>query len=95
MKRRLFTILSAGSLLLFVAVVVLWVRSYFASDHLIWYYDDDTNPERWETRTTALESSAGEIDMTGGTLVKAGHIPDNIRSGIKRFGSSPFKRGFS
>jgi hypothetical protein len=28
MKRRLFTILSALSLLLFVAVVVLWVRSY-------------------------------------------------------------------
>ena len=28
MKRRLFTVLSALSLLLFVAVVVLWVRSY-------------------------------------------------------------------
>jgi hypothetical protein len=32
MKRRLFTILSALSLLLFVAVVVLWVRSYSHSD---------------------------------------------------------------
>ena len=33
MKRRLFTILSALSLLLFMAVVVLWVRSY-------WWWDD-------------------------------------------------------
>ena len=31
MKRRLFTILSALSLLLFVAVVVLWVRSRFVA----------------------------------------------------------------
>jgi hypothetical protein len=31
-KRRLFTILSALSLLLFVAVVVMWVRSHFAGD---------------------------------------------------------------
>jgi hypothetical protein len=34
MKRRLFTILSALSLLLFVAVVVVWVRSYFRVDEL-------------------------------------------------------------
>jgi hypothetical protein len=31
-KRRLFTILSALSLLLFVAVLVLWVRSYWRFD---------------------------------------------------------------
>ena len=31
-KRRLFTILSALSLLLFVAVCVLWVRSYWIHD---------------------------------------------------------------
>jgi hypothetical protein len=34
-KRRLFTILSALSLLLFVAVIMLWVRSYFVADNLI------------------------------------------------------------
>src|SRR5688572_23863183 len=79
MKRRLFTLLSALSLLLFVAVCVLWVRSHFTFDHFVWYYDDDAQPERWETRTTALESSAGEINLTGGTLVKTGHIPDNLR----------------
>src|SRR5688572_4472658 len=33
-RRRLFTILSALSLLLFVAVVVLWVRSYWRRDTL-------------------------------------------------------------
>jgi hypothetical protein len=33
-KRRLFAILSALSLLLFVAVVVLWVRSYSGSDYV-------------------------------------------------------------
>ena len=33
-KRRLFTILSALSLLLFVAVCVLWVRSYLVSDRV-------------------------------------------------------------
>ena len=36
MKRRLFHILSALSLLLFVAVVVLWVRSYFVGDGFVW-----------------------------------------------------------
>ena len=34
MKRRLFTILSALSLLMLVSVVVLWVRSYWALDSL-------------------------------------------------------------
>jgi hypothetical protein len=37
MKRRLFTILSALSLLLFVAVVVMWVRSYRHCDSIQWH----------------------------------------------------------
>jgi hypothetical protein len=36
MARRLFTILSALSLLLCVATVVLWVRSYWATDLVGW-----------------------------------------------------------
>ena len=36
MKRRLFTILSAMSLLLFVAVVALWVRSYGVEYSVFW-----------------------------------------------------------
>jgi hypothetical protein len=35
--RRLFTFLSALSLLSLVAVVALWVRSYWVADHLVWY----------------------------------------------------------
>src|SRR5688572_1827230 len=35
-KRRLFTLLSALSLLAFVAVVVLWIRSYSVQDHFDW-----------------------------------------------------------
>ena len=37
MKRCLFTILSALSLLLCVAVVVLWVRSYAVGESITWY----------------------------------------------------------
>jgi hypothetical protein len=36
MRRRLFSILSALSLLLCVAVVVLWVRSYIMPDAVAW-----------------------------------------------------------
>ena len=39
MKRRLFTILSALSLLLSVAVVVLWVLSYHRHSQFWWYSD--------------------------------------------------------
>jgi hypothetical protein len=42
MKRRLFTILSALSLLLFVTVVVLWVRSYRRSPSIGWGRARDT-----------------------------------------------------
>ena len=35
MKRRLFTILSALSLLFFVAVITVWVRSQFFCDHAV------------------------------------------------------------
>jgi hypothetical protein len=35
-KRRLFAILSALSLLLFVAVCVMWVRSYWVGDRVSW-----------------------------------------------------------
>ena len=42
MKRHVFTVLSALSLLLFVAAAALWVRSYWASDTLyILRWDDD------------------------------------------------------
>ncbi len=42
MRRRLFTFLSALSLLLCVASVALWVRSYRAADCFGWAYRDGT-----------------------------------------------------
>lgn len=39
MKRRIFTILAGVSLLLFVAVMVLWVRSYELSDRIHWRHE--------------------------------------------------------
>jgi hypothetical protein len=39
MKRRLFNILSALSLLVCMAVVVMWVRGYFREDVYAWYSD--------------------------------------------------------
>ena len=36
MKRRLFTLASALSLVLFIATAALWVRSYIVSEHLTW-----------------------------------------------------------
>jgi hypothetical protein len=36
MKRRLLNLLTAGSLLLFVAACVLWVRSYWVCDDFSW-----------------------------------------------------------
>src|SRR5438105_8506518 len=43
MRRRLLTLISVGSLLLCVAVCVLWVRSYWASDtlYVIRWEDED------------------------------------------------------
>jgi hypothetical protein len=60
MKRRLFTILSALSLLLFVAVVVLWVRSYDPGD-FVRYYDPPS--------AYSFESSRGLFRITWGDLV--------------------------
>src|SRR5689334_18723447 len=34
MKRRLFALIAAMSLLMWITAVVLWVRSYFGSDYL-------------------------------------------------------------
>jgi hypothetical protein len=38
MRRRLFTLASAVSLLLCVATAVLWVRSYFYCDEVEWFH---------------------------------------------------------
>jgi len=53
MRRRLFTLCSALSLLLFAAVCVLWIRSYGLSDQLDW----------------ASEGGSGAVHTAAGHLV--------------------------
>ena len=48
-KRRLFTIFSALSLLLLVAVILLWVRSHFVSEHIA---RADLSKEAWVARSS-------------------------------------------
>src|SRR5688500_1299965 len=60
MRRRLFAILSAVSLLLFVAVVVMWVRSYDPGD-FVRYCDPPS--------AFSFESSRGLCQITWGDFV--------------------------
>ena len=53
MRRRLLNVLTVLSLLLCMAVCVLWVRSYWVADSL-W-------KSRWREADTRLESASGEI----------------------------------
>jgi hypothetical protein len=61
MIRRLFTVLSALSLLLCVAVVVLWVRSYSGSDYVSRGKLLSSDPE-------AVRSRAHEVRFTRGVI---------------------------
>ena len=58
MLRRLFTVLSALSLLLCVAVVVLWVRSYWRWDRL---FQQSTLTDEWAGWMT--ESASGSLTV--------------------------------
>ena len=59
MRRRLFTLLSALSLLLCVAVVVLWVRSHWRTQFVFWRGEGDDNLH--------LIVAAGRINLEGAT----------------------------
>lgn len=72
MKRRLFTILSALSLLLCVGVVVLWVRSYWREDRISVAYG--AGPYR------AMSVRLGELHFQ-----RAGNWPVPIWSDEDRF----------
>jgi hypothetical protein len=58
MKRRLLPILSVLSLLLGVAIVVLWVASYWRADQLGWV-SAAAHPEGGQRRTLSCGSSHG------------------------------------
>ena len=63
MLRRLFTVLSALSLLLCVAVIVLWVRSYWRWDHVSRH---EFEPGR--QRICAWDSNRGRTSLNWGAL---------------------------
>jgi hypothetical protein len=61
MRRKLFTFFSALSLLVCVAVCVLWVRSHFVGERLVWERD---RPGSGEFRGAAVRSSAGGLELS-------------------------------
>jgi len=91
MNRRLVTILSALPFLLLVAVVVLWVRSYWVSDALLWSNDG--------YRVTGVQSSMGLLCLADAESLRR-DVPPLTRSlGLTYFTHRPatareFERGF-
>lgn len=80
MRRRLFTLASAGSLLLCLATVVLWVRSYYTQSQADWYtgHRDNSSHSRF------LYSNFGRLGWT--TWDEAA----NNREGLHRGPGSDF-----
>lgn len=79
MRPRLFTVLSAASLLLFIATSVLWIRSYWIMDsfHL---ERDRIRAGRYELRSVTLSSARGAVELMTGS-----GIATDSTSGRTRF----------
>jgi hypothetical protein len=73
MKRRLATLAAAVSLLLCIATVVLWVRSYRVADTVIW----GTRKQMWEVALLPGEIRFAVADCAGGSLRHLDHIPSD------------------
>jgi hypothetical protein len=73
MARRLFTLLSALSLLLCAAVCVLWVRSYWVRDSVGWLPRHD----RFGLVYAGLFSEAGALEVNRVALTFPGGLPDD------------------
>src|SRR5687767_8450253 len=86
MKRRLFTILSALSLLLCVAVVALWVRSFFVADYLRW-------ERRGEGRSASVsivtDSGALRVDLHSESREWSGQWSGDDATNVSRSTASP------
>jgi hypothetical protein len=85
MIRRLFTVLSALSLLLCVAVVVLWVRSYRVNETVAWYVNEW---DGWDGRFRARGASSDSGGVMFFILRREAHLelePDaHLRASFKR-----------
>ena len=60
MKRRLFNLAAAVSLVLCVGSIALWVRSYQVSDLLLWRHGRPAN-EGWVEAGTGVRSLQGHL----------------------------------
>jgi hypothetical protein len=65
MPRRLFTLLSAFSLLLCLATAVLWARSYWAHD-LVQHFRHTFNNLTWVQESYQYDSSNGGLSLNWG-----------------------------
>ena len=74
MRRRLFTLVSALSLLLCISTAVLWVRSYHVADAFTW--------SRWEASAgysgTGVLSEHGRLLWNDMRLPRKGQPPDDL-----------------
>ena len=95
MRRKLFTLLARLSLLLCVAVCVLWVRSYFVADRFFWRgWADDA--DRSYQRQVVILSGHGGVGVN--SIVQSGERwPANrlgyreaIAQYLAKSGSPPF-----
>ena len=59
MKRRLFNVLAAVSLVLCVATVVLWVRSEWKQDHVVFFRDSSLDPAAREEWFRIISANGG------------------------------------
>jgi hypothetical protein len=71
MLRRLFRFLSALSLLLCAAVVLLWVRSYWVADGCSWAVQTGTNAEGLPLGTSYTIVSSSPRRMGGPAQTRA------------------------
>jgi hypothetical protein len=74
-KRRLVTLAAAVSMLLCVATVALWVRSYVRSDAAIYFANS--------RRAWSVQSVRGHLDFTGWTSDEPQQVPGFDKQGLE------------
>lgn len=80
-RRRLLAVAAFTSAILFVGVLVVWIRARTVSDTLSWFTEEDVGEELWET-TTVIASNRGSLGIS------RTHHPSSP-------GSRPYREAFS
>jgi hypothetical protein len=99
LKRRLFDLAAAVSLLLCVASVALWVRSYFATEWLVYQKAEPSHRLWWKS---AFVSGSGQlylgyarVDFDAGGLVEKYQDSTRAPEGFGSFVSGRSRGGAS